>query len=129
MSTQIKTLAQLQEEKKKLKMQIEVSKRAFIHSFGVTQSQAKDFLVKKVVIPAGTVGLATVGVNQFRSSPSSHKNTATNKSFFTKVLPIILPLVQSFLADPKLLQTLPPFVQQIVTSQVVGKKARNMESA
>lgn len=128
MSTQIKTLAQLEKEKKKLKMQIEVSKRAFIHSFGTTQSQAKDFLVKKVAIPASAVGLATVGVNQFMSSASSPKNTGTNKSFFTKALPVLLPLVQSFLADPKLLRTLPPFVQQIIAPQMVNRNVSNIES-
>lgn len=122
MSTQINSISQLEEEKKKLKMQMEVSKRAFIHSFGATQSQAKDFLVKKVAIPAGAVGLVTVGARQLFSNASTQEHKAVKHSdnnifSFAKIITLALPFIQSFLAEPERLKQLPPFLQQMIASK------------
>ncbi len=129
MSRKIKTLAQLEQEKKKVKMQMEVSKRAFIHSFGTTQSQAKGFFMKKVAIPAGAVGLATMGANKlFSNTVSTPKNfTSNNNTLFKKIIPLVLPFIQSFLAEPERLKMLPPFVRNIIAPDVAVKKARRIE--
>ncbi len=101
MNTQINSLAELQAEKKKLKMQMEVSKREFFHSFGYTKTQAKDFLVKKVALPAGALGLATVGVSKLTANNSTSNNKATrkNNNFFLKVMPIVMPMIQAYLSN------------------------------
>ncbi len=132
MSSTIRTLDQLKQEKQKIKMEMEVSKKAFINSFGTTKSQAKDFLVKKVAIPAGAVGLVTLGAKQFLSS-NSPRNQVVNRSsnynyFLTKLIPLALPFIQSYLAEPKRLKKLPPIVQEIIAPKVAVKKARRTES-
>ena len=131
MSSKIKTLAQLEQEKKKVKMQMEVSKRAFIHSFGTTQTQAKSFFMKKVAIPAGAVGLATMGANKLLSNTISapKKFASNNSTLFKKIIPLVLPFIQSFLAEPERLKMLPPFVRNIIAPDVAVKKARRMEKA
>lgn len=129
MSSKIKTLVQLEQEKMKLKMEIEVSKRAFIHSFGTTQTQAKDFIVKKVAIPAGAIGLATIGANQFLSNASAptKNHISKNSNLFQKIIPIVLPFIQSFLAEPERLKMFPAFVRDIIAPKVAVKKAKLME--
>jgi len=99
MNTSINTLAQLQQEKKKLKMQVEVSKREFIHSFGYTKTQTKDFLLHKVALPAGALGLATFGINKMAGRHSDKDQVIKIKKdngFFLKMIPIVLPLVRAY---------------------------------
>ncbi len=129
MSSKIKTLVELEQEKKKVKMQMEVSKRAFIHSFGTTQTQAKNFLMKKVAIPAGAVGLVTMGANELLSNTISapKRFVSNNGTIFKKIIPLALPFIQSILAEPEVLKILPPFVRNIITPKVRVKKIRSME--
>lgn len=101
MNSTINTLAQLQEEKKKVKMQMEVCKREFIHSFGYTKTQTKDFLLHKVALPAGALGLATLGIKKMTSNSNSHPDQQIVKvkqdnSFFLKMMPIVLPLIRAY---------------------------------
>jgi len=120
---QIKTLVQLEEEKKKLTMEIEVSKRAFIHSFGTTQTQAKNFFLKKVALPATTIGLATMGVKKMVGNSNSSKHYVNNRKtfFLLKLLPLVIPVAQSFLAKSKYFQVLPTFVQELIISEQLKK--------
>ena len=128
---QIRTLTQLQEEKKKLKMEMEVSKRAFISSFGTTQTQAKDFFLKKVALPATTVGLATMGVKQLvgNSNPSRHYASNNNKKnlFLLKMLPLALPIIQSFLAKSKYFKALPESIQELINKSEQLKKTNSFK--
>jgi len=122
----IRTLIQLEEEKKKLKMEMEVSKRAFIHSFGTTQTQAKDFFLKKVALPATTVSLATMGIKQFvgnsNSNPSRYYASNNKKNFFLlKLLPLAIPVVQSVFTKSKYFQLLPKSVQELIKSEQLNK--------
>ena len=73
MNTKISSLAALEAEKQKTKMQMEVTKRAFFHSFGYTKTQAKSFLVKKVALPAGAIGVAAVGINKMTNNSPNKK--------------------------------------------------------
>jgi len=99
MDSPIKTLVQLQEEKKRLKMQMEVCKREFVHSFGYTKTQTRDFLVNKVALPAGALGLASIGINKLTSSNNNDTKVVKVKndnSFFLKMMPIVLPLIRAY---------------------------------
>lgn len=131
MNTQIRTLAQLQEEKQKLKMQMEVSKREFIHSFGYTKTQAKDFLIKKVALPAGALGLATIGISKLTSTNSTDTNNGMMRrenSFFLKMMPIVLPMIQAYLSTSSKKVSLPAFLENMITSKkekLVKKKEVN----
>lgn len=118
MNTQIRTLAELQAEKQKLKMQMEVSKREFVHSFGFTKNQAKDFLIKKVALPAGALGLATMGISKLTADNStSNQNVvvkSSNSSFFLKIMPIVLPMVRAYLSTSGKKVNLPSFLENII---------------
>lgn len=99
MDNTIKTLDELQAKKKKLKMQIAISKREFRHSFGYTKNQTKDFLLQKVALPASAIGLATYGINKLTSSSDNNqqiRNLRKEDNFFFRMMPIILPLIQAY---------------------------------
>lgn len=117
MTTKIRTLAELQAEKTKLKLQMEVAKREFIHSFGTTKSQAKGFLVKKVALPASALGLATIGMSKLASSSSNNANdeaSPKNDNFFLKMMPILLPLIRVMLSSSDIKINLPSFLEKII---------------
>lgn len=120
MNNKIRTLAELQAEKTKLKMQIEVSKREFIHSFGSTKTQAKSFLVKKVALPAGVLGLTTLGISKIAGSPSESSNGQVvhkNSNSFMKILPVILPIIRAFLSSTDTKIKLPSFLEKIIAPE------------
>lgn len=115
----IQSLSQLEKEKQKLKLKMEVSKREFSHSFKTTQSETKHFLLHKVIIPAGVVGAAGVGISKVMSSNKKKKQAQANAQHYAaaatarpekvkessfakwqglimKLLPIGIQLVQSY---------------------------------
>ena len=117
MNTQIHTLAQLQKEKQQLKIQMEVSKSAFIHSLGSTKTQTKDFLMKKVALPVGALGLATMGISKLTSGKETATKNGTVKggdSFFLKMIPIVLPIIQAYLSTNGDKLNLLPFLENIL---------------
>lgn len=116
MKTQIRTLAELQVEKQKLKMQMEVSKREFVHSFGYTKTQTKDFLIKKVALPAGALGLATMGISKLTSTNSTSNNGVVKRdnSFFLKIMPIVLPMIRAYLSTSGNQVKLPAFLEKMI---------------
>lgn len=112
----IQSLSQLEKEKRKLKLKMEVSKREFAHSFETTQSDTKRFLLHKVIIPAGVVGAAGLGVSkviaankkkkqtQYFTETTTERSENTKKSSFAnwqglimKLLPIGIQLFQSYI--------------------------------
>lgn len=95
MKNTITSLAALREEKKKLKMEIELSKREFAHSLGSSRANLKDFLVQKVAIPAGIAGVGIAGVNKLMSSDNK-TSSSHSSSFLTTALPILATLMQTY---------------------------------
>ena len=51
--SKITTLAELQTRKKQVRMETELAKREFAHTLGTTKENAGNFLLQKVVLPAG----------------------------------------------------------------------------
>lgn len=101
MNTQIYTLAQLQAEKQQLKMQLEISKKEFFRSFGDTKTQAKDFLVKKVALPVGALGLATLGIKQVIGNQDNNSDKERGNGIFLRLLPLAIPMIQNYLVNQK----------------------------
>jgi hypothetical protein len=96
MKNTITSLTALQEEKKKLKMEIELSKREFTHSLGSSRANLKDFLVQKVAIPTGIAGVGIAGLNKLMSSSDNHSKASNTNSFLTTALPIVATIVQTY---------------------------------
>lgn len=96
MKNKITTLSELQREKKKLRMEIELSKREFAHSMGSSRATLKDFLVKKVAIPAGIAGVGLAGVNQLIGSSDSDKTSSQSNNLLSTILPILATAVQTY---------------------------------
>lgn len=74
--SQIRTLEQLQKEKQKVRLKIEVSKQEFEKSLTHVKADSKDFLVKKVAIPAGIAGLtglAGFGISKIATASKKKK--------------------------------------------------------
>lgn len=101
----ITTLEELYKEKKKLKMEMEVTKRAVAHSFGTSRTNLKSLFLKNIVAPAGIAGLAYTGIKAFSSSNSNNKqNSAKNSAtsqLITKLLPLIISAVQAYFVKQK----------------------------
>lgn len=62
MEKKIKSLADLQNRKKELKIQMEVSKREFAQGVVNTKDQSTSFLINKVAIPLGVAGIVGFGL-------------------------------------------------------------------
>lgn len=120
MKTQINSLAELEAEKQKIIMQMEVSKRAFFHTLGYTKTQAKDFLVKKVALPAGALGIATVGINAIadaRDADTKKVVYKNNNHLFLKAIPIILPMIRAYMSTSGTKVNLLGFLEKIIAPQ------------
>ena len=119
----INTLSELKEEKAKLRQEIQISKEEFIHSLHNTGSNAKTIFLKGLVLPAGIVGIAAVGVKAVQALRHGHEsegeqpdeeylysshpsgiiesikaNLASNPKWYIRLLPTVIQLVSSFLA-------------------------------
>jgi len=117
MPTKITTLAELQAAKKKLQMQQEVAKREFFHSFGLTKTQAKDFLLTRVALPASALGLASFGIKKIAGGSQNDHQTVIKKSdtsFFLKLMPLVLPLIRAYFAKEERVKMFPPFIQELL---------------
>lgn len=60
----ITTLEELEAEQEKLRMLMEVTEQELSRSLGTNRHQLKDFLIKKVAIPAGAVGVGMAAINK-----------------------------------------------------------------
>lgn len=100
MKKQITTLAELEEEQEKLEMLMEVTRQEFARNLGTNRKQLKDYFLKKVILPAGAVGLGVAAVNKM-----SAKKDGDNIKYiqaqqginWKKILPLFLNIFQSFL--------------------------------
>lgn len=120
----INTLAELKEEKAKLRQEIQRSKSEFFRSLSTTGSTAKSIFLKGLVLPAGVAGLAVAGVKVvqalrhgheseeeqpeeeylYSSRPSSiiesiKANLASNANWYIRLLPTVFQIVRGFIAS------------------------------
>ena len=99
----ITTLTELEREKKKLSMRMEISKREVVHSVGVMRGEVKNFLIRKVAIPAGVLGLSAYGVKKMTSSSDTSEQKVIEKKppLLIRLLPIVIPLIKSYFEQNK----------------------------
>ena len=96
----IKNLTDLQKEKQKLRIQINHSQHEFSKSFNRTQTQSKVFLMKNIVTPFSLIGLTVLGIRQLKDNTSSNESSIKyNGNLLLKLLPVALPIMQSFLKN------------------------------
>lgn len=109
----IHTLSDLKKKKKQLRLEMKVAKRAFIHGFGTTRTQAKEMLFKKVVAPVGIASLLSYGAHQWISANKSNESNKgynyeeqaevySDSSFSVssvvkKILPQLIPVVLAYI--------------------------------
>ncbi len=96
----IESLEQLEKEKEKLEMMMKVTKDALAQSLGTNRKQLKDFLLKKVAIPAGAIGIGAYAANKIVSSNQNtkkeKKNALATAGFWSTVAPLAMNFVQTF---------------------------------
>ena len=104
MKKEINTLAQLQKEKEKLKLQMEVTKHAFVKSLGNSRKLVTDFALKRVALPAAALGLTTVGVRNWLASDDDSngqeraaKEESSKTHWLLQAIPVALTAVQTWI--------------------------------
>lgn len=105
MEKEIKTLAQLQKEKEKLKLQMEVTKHAFIKSVDSSRKLVTDFALKRIALPAAAFGLTTVGIRSWLSSDADNSNgtqernavASSEPDWLQRMIPIALTAFQTWM--------------------------------
>jgi len=101
MRKNISSLEELEAEQQKLNNRMAITHQEFALSLERSQTKLKSFLLKKVAIPAGAIGLGAVAAKQVLGSnnedtkDTNHPKSAHLKS--AKLLGLLLPLGLSFL--------------------------------
>ena len=97
--SKIKTLADLQEEKRRLGLMSEVTKREISHSLGLMRSETKNFTLNKVALPLGITAATGMLVSKAISSsddkPQKIKQAGGNSIVNTLIA--LLPFAMKFL--------------------------------
>lgn len=116
----INTLTELQEERAKLRREIDINKVEFFRSLDTTKSQAKNVILKGLVLPAGLISLTVAGVKAVRAlrngkeqaEPEEYlhyngnppgivesikSNLESNPKWYIRLLPVAIELVSTFL--------------------------------
>lgn len=96
MKKNITTLEELEAEQKRLKMTLEVTRHEFARSLGTNRHMLKDFMLKKVAIPAGAVGLGAVAVKNIFSTGSKEEKDASSANLIGQMFPLALSFVQAY---------------------------------
>ena len=98
MKKDITSLKELEAEQNKLKMTMEVAHHELIRSMGRSQHKLKDFMLKKIAVPAGAIGLGVVAAKQVFGTESETKQEKQvgNKSLLAQLFPLALNLIQAY---------------------------------
>lgn len=104
MHKKIDTLEQLEVEKEKLKMKIAITKDALSKSVGTNRKNLKDFMITKVAMPTGIIGLGALAIKQLAGHDEPEAEVKEkNRSFFglnlKALLPIGMNLLQTYLLE------------------------------
>lgn len=97
MKRKITNLKELEEEQEKLKMTMTLTPQELARSVGTNRHMLKEFMLKKVAIPAGALGLGVFAANKAFSSNGheSHSNTSPS-NLFAHLLPLGINLFQAY---------------------------------
>ncbi|GJM32224.1 MAG: hypothetical protein DHS20C18_12250 [Saprospiraceae bacterium] len=104
----INSLEDLQQEKERLKLRSKIAKSEMTNSMDLMSKHLKNFLLFKVAIPAGVIGLASMGIKKMAES-SAHQQEPTGnqedteentssipwKKLFFRYLPSLLTFIQT----------------------------------
>ena len=101
MRKDISSLAELEIEQKKLNMTMEFTRHEFARSLGSSRDELKGFLLKKVALPMGAVGLGMVAAKQAFGSDSKKVKHAVAPNLFRQLLPMAINLIQAYLLKDK----------------------------
>lgn len=96
MNTNIKTMEELEKEQEKLKALMKLTRHEFVQSISSNKTHFKSFLLKKVAIPAGIVGVGIKGIQQFSNSKKTNKRASVSKNLLQSLLPIGINLFQAY---------------------------------
>ena len=106
MKKKITTLAELQAEKEIVKGTLEMTRQEFLKSLELNRSQTKEFLFKKVALPAGIVG-ATYGGLKAMSSSSENRSVNAGVSFISKMIPLAIQAFSVYFLKQKVEEVTP----------------------
>ena len=93
--SKINTLAELKQERRRLSLMKEVTKREISHSIGLMQSETKDFTLNKLAIPLGITAITGILVNKTMTSNEKPKQGSGNSIINTIIA--LLPLAMKLL--------------------------------
>ena len=97
-NSKISTLADLQEEKRRLSLIKEMTKREFFHSLGVMRSETKEFTLNKVAIPMGITVATSLLLNKvMTSNDKSQKIANSTENGIVNTIIALLPFAMKFL--------------------------------
>ncbi len=99
MKNPIRTLADLEREQEKLKLQMEVAKHAFAQGMVNTRKQAGRFLLGKMALPASLAGLASLWLRGNREN--GKPEPVAEQPWWQKALPVIIPILESIAGNPE----------------------------
>ncbi len=108
--SRIRTMDELQQQQDKLQHQMVLTKHELLRSADNTSQLGKDFLLKKVLLPAGAFGLGFYAVKKIMhhksASSTGHENGQIvqeeviqekgSHHWFSKIMLVALPLIQQF---------------------------------
>ncbi len=92
----INTIAELEEEQKKLRMGLKVTKDAFSKSIGTNQKELKKYLLKRVALPVGAAGAGWLAYKAFKGNDHKPQKASASAGFIGGLIPIALNLVQTY---------------------------------
>lgn len=69
----ISSLQELKKEKEKLRLSMQANQERIGHSLDIAKTTLPKFMAKKIVLPAGAVGLTIFGISQLVKGNKNHK--------------------------------------------------------
>ncbi len=90
----INSLKDLQREQEKLRASLELSRERTVKQFGTTKKELSRFLLTKVALPAGALGVTAFGISKMRGNAKEKLQVASEKTLLAHLTPIILQLVK-----------------------------------
>ncbi|MEM6967162.1 MAG: hypothetical protein AAF573_20535 [Bacteroidota bacterium] len=100
MKSKITTLEELEKEQKKLEMMMEVTKQEFARNLGTNRKQLQNYLLTRVALPVGAIGVGTVAAKKIMSEddPTTESAKSSSMGLLKKLIPLGINLFQAYLA-------------------------------
>jgi hypothetical protein len=100
--SKISSLAELKEEKRRLRLMTEVTKREMSHSLGFMRSETKKIALNNIAIPAGITAAAGMLLKKVVSSENNSENVMKAKTGgLANTVVALIPFAMKFLESQK----------------------------